>query len=398
VPDLTPPTTPDDPASKPTRVLHLIESDGVYGAEQVVLALVRCAARDPLFPAAIGCLVKDVRRPNALHERAGALGLAAVKLPLGTVESPIDVMRLPFTLRRLGIGLLHVHGYKAAIAGYAAHLASRIPIVASCHLWFEESEAKWTYRWLTRLERRLYPRFAHVAGVSAPIAAKLRRWHVPDARLSEIGNGIVIDDAERPADRGATLRRELGLAADAFVVMNVGRLAEQKAQADLIAAAARVRAAHPNLQVLILGEGHLRAALDAQIAAAGLRDSVRILGFKQNVGDYLAIADAFALSSVDEGLPIALLEALAAGVPAVCTPVGATPGFLEHGVSVLFVPVHALDELAAALQRLIEEPELRAALAVRGREAVRRAHSAETMYQRYRDIYSRVMGHGRTRR
>jgi glycosyltransferase involved in cell wall biosynthesis len=150
--------------------------------------------------------------------------------------------------------------------------------------------------------------------------------------------------------------------------------------------------------VLILGEGHLRAALDEQIAVAGLRDSVRILGFKQNVGDYLAIADAFALPSVDEGLPIALLEALAAGVPAVCTPVGATPGFLEHDVSVLFVPVHAVDALAAALQRLIEEPELRNALAVRGKEAVQRAHSAETMYQRYRDIYSGVISHGRTRR
>jgi len=397
VADLTPPTTPIDPASNPTRVLHLIESDGVYGAEQVVLGLVHCAGRDPRFPATIGCLVKDVGRPNALHERAGALGLAAVKLPLGTATSPIDVMRLPFTLTRLGIGLIHAHGYKAAIAGYAAHAASRIPIVASCHLWFEESEAKWTYRWLTRLERRLYPRFAHVAGVSAPIAEKLRRWHVPEARLSEIGNGIVIDDAERPAGQAAALRRELGIAADAFVVMNVGRLAEQKAQADLIAAVAQVRAAHPNIQLLILGEGHLRAALDEQIAAAGLRDSVRILGFKQNVGDYLAIADAFALPSVDEGLPIALLEALAARVPAVCTPVGATPGFLVHDVSVLFVPVHAIDALAAALQRLIEEPDLRRALAARGREAVQRAHSAETMYSRYREIYTRVV-HGRTRR
>src|SRR6185295_540247 len=171
---------------------------------------------------------------------------------------------------------------------------------------------------------------------------KLRRWHVPETRLSEIGNGIVIDDAERPAGQAAALRRELGIAADAFVVMNVGRLAEQKAQTDLIAAVAQVRAAHPNIQLLILGEGHLRAAIDEQIAAAGLRDSVRILGFKQNVGDYLAIADAFALPSVDEGLPIALLEALAARVPAVCTPVGATPGFLVHDVSVLFVPVHAI--------------------------------------------------------
>ena len=177
---------PSRPASEHTRVLHLIESDGVYGAEQVVLALAREAASDARFPATIGCLVKDVSRPNPLHERAVALGLPAVKLRMRTVESPIDLAQLPFRLRGLRTGIIHAHGYKAAIAGYAAHLVSRAPIVGTCHLWFEESESKWTYKWLTRLERRLYPRFAHVIAVSAPIAAQLRRWHVPDGRLTEI--------------------------------------------------------------------------------------------------------------------------------------------------------------------------------------------------------------------
>lgn len=375
-----------------TPVLHLIESDGVYGAEQVVLALVREAASDPRFPATIGCLVKDVSLPNPLHERAVALGLPAVKLRMRTVESPIDLAQLPVRLRGLGTRIIHAHGYKAAIAGYAAHLASRLPIVGTCHLWFEESESKWPYKWLTRLERRLYPRFAHVIAVSAPIASQLRTWHVPEARLSEIGNGIAFDGAEHSAQRSAELRRELGLPADAFVVVNVGRLAEQKAQADLVEAAARVHAVHPHLRVLILGEGHLRGALEAQISAAGLQDAVRILGFKDNVGEYLAMADAFALPSVDEGLPIALLEAVAAGLPPVCTAVGGIPAVFEDGRSALFVPVHDVGALASALRRLIEQPELRASIARQGRDAVRRTHSAEAMYRRYRDIYSRLAG------
>lgn len=374
------------------RVVHLIESDGVYGAEQVVLSLVREAAGDPAFPAVIGCLVKDVRQPNPLHERAAALGLPAVKLPMRSARSPIDVARLPFTLARLGAGIVHAHGYKAAIAGYAAHLASRRPIVATCHLWFEESEVKWTYRWLTRLERRLYPRMAHVIAVSAPIAAQLRRWNVPAERLTEIANGVRLDRGAPAPGTGPALRRELGIPAGAFVVLNVGRLAEQKAQADLVTAAARLRPIHPNLHVVVLGEGHLRGKLDEQISRAGLRESVRIVGFQEDVGAFLAIADAFALPSIDEGLPIALLEAVAADVPVVCTPVGGIPGLLEHDLSALFVPVHDVDALAGAIRRLVEQPALGAALARQARDAVQRAHSTAAMYSRYREIYSRLAG------
>src|SRR5258708_3658322 len=112
----------------PMRVLHLIESDGVYGAEQVVLALAAEAARDGRLPAGIGCLVNDVTAPNALHERATMLGLPAVKIQLRPAQSPYDLARLPGTLRRLGAGLLHTHGYKASIAGYAAGLANRTPV------------------------------------------------------------------------------------------------------------------------------------------------------------------------------------------------------------------------------------------------------------------------------
>jgi glycosyltransferase involved in cell wall biosynthesis len=375
--------------NEPVRVLHLIESDGVYGAEQVVLALARQAADDDRFPATIGCLVKNPTEPNPLHDRARALGFPSFKLRLRNAQSPADVARLARTLRRQGIGLIHAHGYKAAIAGYAAHLANRTPIVATCHLWFEDSDVKWTYRALTGLERRLYRRFDHVVAVSGPIADRLRTWQVPPARLSEINNGIA--DSEPPApEELAAIRARHGVAADSFVVLNVGRLADQKAQADLIEAASRLRRDLPNLRVLILGEGHLRPALEAQIARHNLQDVVRLVGFQENVRLYLAIADAFVLPSVDEGLPIALLEALFSGVAVACTPVGAIPRLLTDGHSALFVPVHDVDALAAAIARLATEPLLRRTLTVNGRDAVLRAHSAHAMYRAYRAVYESV--------
>jgi len=371
-------------------VLHLIESDGVYGAEQVVLALAAQAARDDRFPATIGCLVKDPAASNPLDERARSLGLPSVKIQLRNRECLIDLSRLPGSARRQGTALIHAHGYKAAIAGYGAHLATRMPIVASCHLWFEDSDAKWTYRALTALERRLYPRFDHVVAVSDPIGDKLRAWGVPPDRLTVISNGIETGVPPPPAATLTALRAACGADPGTIVAVNVGRLADQKAQADLIEAAALLRDRHPELRVLILGEGHLREALEAQIRRHGLEGVVRLPGFAEDVRHYLAIADLFVLPSVDEGLPIALLEALAAGVPAICTPVGGIPHLLVDGQSAAFVPVHAPDALAAAIARLIGDAPLRARLASSGRDAVERAHSASAMYRQYRAIYERV--------
>jgi glycosyltransferase involved in cell wall biosynthesis len=115
-----------------------------------------------------------------------------------------------------------------------------------------------------------------------------------------------------------------------------------------------------------------------------------MLGFQENVRDYLAIANAFVLPSVDEGLPIALLEALAAGVPIICTSVGAIPRLLDDEVSALFVPVHNVDVLTRAIGRLMEQPGLCRQLAQCGQAVFHDQCGAATMYGRYKQIYSRL--------
>lgn len=371
------------------RVLHLLESDGVYGAERVVLTLAGQASGDSRFPATIGVVVKDINDHNPLYEHARARGLDAVKLPLRNIQGAYDLTKLFIAVRRLGVRIIHAHNCKATIAAYLMHLARGTPILATCHLWFDDSQLPWLYRQFTRLEQRLYPRFPHVVAVSPSIAAQLREWGVAPGRLTEIENGIM-PTASPKAETLDALRRRVGIRAGDFVVLNVGRLADQKAQNDLIDAAERLRRFRSNVQVLILGEGHLRGALEAQIARAGLAQCVKILGFQDNVIEYLGIADAFVLPSIDEGLPVALLEALAAAVPVVCTPVGAIPQLLENEVSALFVPVHSADSLATAIERLIADPVLRAGLAHAGQDAIRERCSADVMYRKYSEIYLRL--------
>ena len=380
-------------STKPGRILHLIESDGVYGAENVVLALAREARQDPTFEALVGCLVKDPSVANPLHERGTAFGLDAVKLQLRNYECAFDVGGLVLQLRRLGVALIHAHGYKASIAGFAAHLVNRTPIIATCHLWFEDSQCRWTYRVLTALERRLYRHFPRVVAVSDPIAQRLLQAGVLKARLEVIPNGIAVEDyTRRDNDRVRELRRRFKADPGTFVVLNVGRLGEQKAQCDLVEAAAALKSEHANLQVLILGEGHLRPWLEQQIDTLALSECVHLLGFQSDVADYLAVADAFVLPSIDEGLPIALLEALAARVPVVCTPVGAIPTLVEDGVSGLIIPVRSPSAIRAALATLIKAPKVGARLAGGADRALRRCHTSDVMYRKYRQIYADLLG------
>jgi glycosyltransferase involved in cell wall biosynthesis len=316
--------------------------------------------------------------------------MRAERLQLRNVQSPLDVPMLAQSLRRLNVSAIHAHGYKATVAGYVAHAVNRTPILATCHLWFEDSQTKWTYRLLAQVERRLYKRLDHVVAVSDPIAQRLRSWGVASQRLTVISNGIAMDVPRATDTERRRLRTDFGIPQDAFVILNIGRLAEQKAQADLIEAAAVVRNTHPEVSLSILGEGHLRRPLEERIAALGLGDTVRILGFKSNTHEYLAAADAFVLPSINEGLPIALLEAAAAGLPIVCTPVGAIPDLLAPGKSALFVPVHSVPDLAAAITRLVENPALGQSLGRQVRAAVERQYSLDRMYRAYRDIYAAI--------
>ena len=378
-----------DGVRTPAGVIHLIESDGLYGAGRVVLSLAHQATGDPDFPAAIGCILPEPAQAHPFADRVGAEGLRVLKLQLRPSRVLSDLVVILRHLRSERPAILHTHGYKAAIIGYATHLVTGVPVLATCHGWADDSQGKRSYRWLTSLERFLYRFFTCVVAVSPRIAAQLRQWHVRADRIVEVPNGIALQGPPSPAIVTALRQRER-IPAGTPVVLHVGRLSEEKGQTDLVEAARQLIHGHPTLRVLILGDGPLRATLESQIAQCGVTEAVKLLGFRDNVRDYLALADVFALPSLTEGLPLSVLEALDAGVPVVCTPVGALPSLLEDGVSGLFVPVHSPAALADAIERLIKEPELRRALAMGGSEVVRRTATAQAMHRRYRDLYVRL--------
>jgi glycosyltransferase involved in cell wall biosynthesis len=206
-----------------------------------------------------------------------------------------------------------------------------------------------------------------------------------------IYNGI---DGRRFADTGGEkVRRELGFGDDDLVVGTAVVLSEQKGIAYLLEAARRVLDAEPRARFVIGGEGPLRQRLEARAAELALGDRVRFLGYRRDVPDLISSLDLYVLPSLWEGLPLALLEALAIGKPIVCTTVGGNPEIVEDGVNGFLVPPRQPEPLADRILRALRDRGFREAARQRNQKKFADVFSVDKMVDGhaslYRDLASR---------
>ena len=268
--------------------------------------------------------------------------------------------------RRLRARILHVHGYAAADFG---RIAARW---LGARLVLHEHFADPRMPFYQGIADRLLAGYTHRAiAVSASTRDFLvGRRHVPEGRVRLIWNGAPLDEfapVERP--RALAVRRDLGIPDEALVVGAVGRLSEQKGHRYLLDAAAAVLARRPSVRVLLVGDGDLDVPLREQARALGIADRVVFAGHRTDIPAVLGAIDVLCISSLYEGTPLALFEAMASGKTIVSTAVDGCREILEDGVSALLVPPRDAAGLAAALLRALDEPTLRADLARAARRA-----------------------------
>jgi glycosyltransferase involved in cell wall biosynthesis len=203
-----------------------------------------------------------------------------------------------------------------------------------------------------------------------------------------VPNGIEVPPAVRRPD--PALRAELVRGRPDYVVLTPARLHEQKGHAYLLAAAARV----PEATFVLAGDGPLRPELERLAAERNVADRCVFLGYRSDVSDLLAAADVFVLPSLFEGLPVSVLEAMAAERPVVATAIGGTDEAVTHEVTGLLVPPRDPAALAAAIRRLQADPQLAGRLAAAGRERVQREFSSAATARNVMRIYDEVTGAG----
>ncbi|MBL8997556.1 MAG: glycosyltransferase family 4 protein [Gemmatimonadetes bacterium] len=237
------------------------------------------------------------------------------------------------------------------------------------------------------LEHLLSWRAFKVVGVSEHTTENLNRYEwIPRRKLATIPNGIDGRLFDRAIDRPA-VRASLGVPEGAVVALFASRLEAQKDVPTLLDAFVLLRDRVPALHLVVAGQGSLRESLVARATALGIGDRVHFAGVRLDIPDVLRAADLFVLSSTWEGLPMVILEALAARCPIVSTAVGGVPSAIEDGVSGLLVPPRDPVRLAAGIERAARDPELRRRLAERGRAVFEERFSAAAMARRYEALY-----------
>ena len=353
-----------------TRVVHLRSGHGLYGAERSLLTL--ASATEPPLEPVVASLVRP-GRDDVLGEAARQLGLATAQ-----VEAPgrLSWSALAPLVRLARGGLLHAHDYKSLLFALAAGAIARAPVVTTFHGDTAESGLVSAYE---RLARRSARFAAGVAATSEPLARRIRTA-APSVPVHLIPNGITLARMPSEGERAAA-RDALALPAAVLVVAYLGRLSPEKAPEVLL------RAVHgTGALVLFAGEGPLRARLEAEGAGA----PVRFLGFVGDVRQVLAAADVLALPSRTEGLPMAVLEAMVAGLPVVASAVGSLPEVLGDGAGLL-VPPGDVGALRAALGQLAD-PGRRQSVARTARARVEARYGATEMARTYRErLYQPVL-------
>jgi glycosyltransferase involved in cell wall biosynthesis len=245
-------------------------------------------------------------------------------------------------------------------------------------------------RWHRRVRARLLWRLAARAAdrlfcVSADIADTLKAAGISPAKLAVMPNGIAPAEVDH-ADVERT-RRSLGWPENVRIVGTVGRLSTIKRQDLLLRAFARLYRVRSEARLLVVGDGPEAAALRLLSAALGIASAVHFAGYQQRPEAYLRLMDVFALSSDSEGMPMALLEAWAAGVPVVSTSVGGIPELIEEGCTGLLVAPGDDDALAAALEELVADPARARALGEAGRAEVERNFGLDRAAAAYEAAY-----------
>jgi glycosyltransferase involved in cell wall biosynthesis len=208
-------------------------------------------------------------------------------------------------------------------------------------------------------------------------------------RMIVIQNGIV--PAAADPSSGSSVRREMGLAEADVLLLSVGRLVYQKGHEFLIRAMPRVLARHPRAKAVVCGEGALRGALQAQIAELRLEGSVFLEGNRPDIDRFLSAADIFVLPSRWEGLPVALLEAMAVGLPVVATHVEGVEEVVQNQAQGLLVPPGDPEALAAALIELLGRDEARRRMGEAARRRIEESYTVDIMCGKYLRVMSDLM-------
>jgi glycosyltransferase involved in cell wall biosynthesis len=381
-----------EPAAKPfsngapKRILHLRTVSGRGGGPEKTLL------NSPRFLEGAYQLRLLYVRPHGdrdynMPERARRMGVDLVDVPEHGAADPRTVIAILRQVNSFQPDILHAHDYKTNLLALLLGRLFGIRVITTLHGYVTRGGRLEAYYQLDRWALRFLD---HVVAVSPDLRDFLANMGIPRSRYTLIENGIDAEEFQRRRQPAAA-KQLLGIDSKHLVIGAVGRLYPEKGFDLLIRAVDKLLKAGLCVKLLIVGEGEHRLFLEHLIEDLGRKQDVQLLGYRSDTRDLYEAMDVFALSSLREGLPNVLLEAMAMEVPVVASRVAAVPGVIADGENGLLVDPGSETQLTQALERLLGEPALRARFRKEGRHTVETRYTFARRIQKIQGIYDALL-------
>lgn len=363
------------------RVLHCIGALGAAGSEYQLLQIVRGndASR---FHHEVACLYPPLDLKEPLEAAGATVHVLGGHGGLSDHKAARQVARL---LREGQFDLQHGHVKGCYFGRFGALLAGVPPII------HEQNPITIKPRHYLLVDRLLLPWTAAVLCVSRQIARDtVTLLGNPTPKAHVFPNTVMTERLERTQESREAFRGRLGVGGEQRLIVMVGRLAEQKCHRLAVEAMPEILRHHPGTKLAIAGDGPLRADLEVQIRDLDLQESVTLLGAVDCIGDVLRAGDVFLLSSIFEGQALALMEAMWAGLPVVCSRVAGADEAIADGENGLLFAKGDAQGCADAVSRILNDEEFARELAGRGRQYAREHATIEGYCKRLEALYEEV--------
>ena len=363
----------------PVRVCYIIWSLGLGGAEQVVIRLATGLDRRRFQP--IVCCLNDV---GPFADQATRVGIEVIALNKRPGIDLVMLWRLIRLMKQQRVDIIHTHLWGANFWGRIAGRLAGVPVIIAHEHGMQPWRSRWHFlcdRWLAGLTHRILFASQEV------MRTYLDRTGMAASKCAVIPNGVSV--SLTGSDRAA-LRRRHGWSEQDRIIVSVGRLSPEKGYEDLLHAFARVITQMPQARLVLVGDGVERASLETLRTRAGLNGQVTFTGRQGDITSWLGAADLYVQPSRREGLPLAVLEAMAAGLPVIATRVGDLSQLITDGQEGYLVPSADPEALATKLLDVLGHLDQQRPIIEAAKQLVQQRYSSEQMIQAIEAVYDKA--------
>lgn len=365
------------------RICHLISSNNFFGAERVVVELSASLARQGIV------LFVGLITGNELLVEIFRDAIADLRVPVvpfngqGSINGK-TIKDIGKFLCKNRIDLVHCHGYKSNLYALLAKkiYSPETVLFATNHNWIGATFREKIYQKIDSITLRFYTK---IIAVSENVKTHMESSGLGKKDITIIANGINVHDSDFETTISQA-RELLGLSMEDFVIGNLARFTPEKDQIALVKAISKMQDL-PRLKLVLVGDGPDLKGVQDLVVSLGVEEYVFFTGNRSDARKLFCAFDIFALVSTNEGLPMVLLEAMAAGVAVIATRVGAVLKVAIHGDNALLIPPSQQKELIEAIRVLYGDVKMRQRFAVRGRERVTQLFSGDAMAEKYLQEY-----------